>query len=110
MSWKPVTQAAPDSLPVISDKKSSLQLYLESDRGRNVGPLIGKLFTFSYYSSYIMIIAGLEYIVEIQSLEAKRNTIFKCLLCDYSVDTSNGMKKILDHLDKLSHKLHYLVC
>ena len=41
MSWKPVTQAAPDSLPVISDKKSSLQLYLESERGRNVGPLIG---------------------------------------------------------------------
>ena len=53
--------------------------------------------------------SGLEYIVEIQSVEVSRNTIFKCILCEYSVDVSNGIKKILDHIQKLTHKLQYLV-
>ena len=52
---------------------------------------------------------GLEYIVEVHCHEVGRHTIFKCLLCGESVDESNGMWNILQHLHKLSHKLHYLV-
>ena len=53
--------------------------------------------------------SGLEYIVEVHCHEVGRHTIFKCLLCGESVDESNGMWNILQHLHKLSHKLHYLV-
>ena len=44
MSWKPITQPAADSLPVISSKKASLQLLVEKEK--QMGPVVGILNWF----------------------------------------------------------------
>ena len=41
MSWKPVTQPAADSLPVLSNKKALLQLLVEKEK--QTGPVVGIL-------------------------------------------------------------------
>ena len=112
MSWKPITQPAADSQPsssnaVLSSEKASLQLLVEKEK--QIGPVVGIFNCFSSQATRNLFFLGLEYIVEIQSVEVSRNTIFNCILCDYTVDVSNGIKKILDHIHKLSHKISYLV-
>ena len=44
--------------------------------------------------------------VEVHSLEVGGRTSYHCVLCGESID---GMGKMVQHLHKLSHKLHYLV-
>ena len=44
--------------------------------------------------------------VEVHSPETGGKTVYHCVLCGDSID---GMVKMVQHLHKLSHKLHYLV-
>ena len=44
--------------------------------------------------------------MEVHSVEVGARTGYHCVLCGDSID---GMVKMVQHLHKLSHKLHYLV-
>ena len=44
--------------------------------------------------------------VEVHSPEPGGKTVYHCVLCGEGID---GMVRMVQHLHKLSHKLHYLV-